>query len=118
MKWKKAKAKSFTSVGKCRGGGLEASQPRGCWDGFSGVMGSKATRKTDGAKLSEGAGEGLWKGTNQIFHTVLLVPRLRTGQSTEALAVTLSCRRAVVILSRGAHSGTLAGLFRRLKACM
>lgn len=55
---------------------------------------------------------------NQIFHTVLLVPGLRTGQSTGAPAVTLSCRRAGVILSRAAHPGTLAGLFRRLKACV
>lgn len=54
------------------------------WAGGGGE--SKAAQKTHGAKLSEGAGEGLWKGTDQIFHTVLLVPRLRTGQSTEAPA--------------------------------
>lgn len=97
---------------------MAASQPQGCWDGFGGERESKAVQKMDGAKLSKGAGAGLWKGTNQIFHTVLLVPRLRTGQSTKPVAVTLSCRRAGVILSRAAHSGALAGLFRRLEGCV
>lgn len=115
---KMEKTKRFTVGGKCGGGSMAASQPRGRWDGFGGVRASKAMQEKDGAKLSEGAGEGLWKGTNQIFHTVLLVPGLSTGQSAEAPAVTLSCRRAGVILSRAAHSGTLAGLFRRLKACV
>lgn len=80
----KPKTKSFTGVGKCGGGSVAASRLWGRWDGIGG--GSKAAQKTDRAKLSEGAGEGMWKGTDQIFHTVLLVPRLRTGQSTEAPA--------------------------------
>lgn len=40
----------------------------GSWDGFDGARGSKAV---DGAKLSEGAGEGLWTRADQIFHSVI-----------------------------------------------
>lgn len=82
----KPKTKSFTGVGKCGGGSVTASQLWGRSDGFGGGKGKQSGAKTDRAKLSEGAGEGMWKGTDQIFHTVLLVARLRTGQSTEAPA--------------------------------